>query len=90
MIFSKLKTWLLVAAASVGSVLLIAVRVLAGRNKKLSMENKVVKKEKEHAVKVMAQDILIDEQTDVHLAEVAKEVEEGKHPTELLEPNDDW
>ena len=90
MIWSKLKTYIIVAAGAVGSVLLIAVRVLAGRNKKISMENKTVKAEKEHAVKVMAQDILIDEQTDTHLAEVAKEVEEGKHPTELLEPNDDW
>jgi len=90
MIWSKFKTYIIVAVGAVGSVLLIAVRVLAGRNKKLSMENKVVKKEKEHAIKVMEQDIRIDEQIDTHLAEAAKEVEEGKHPSELTDPNKEW
>ena len=88
--FSKLKTYALVIAATVGSVLLIAVRVLFGQNQKLRTENKTVKAQKKHLKKVMEQDTAIDEQADVHLAEVAKEVEDGKPPSELLDPNRMW
>ena len=84
--FSQLKTWLAALAVGFGSVLLIALRVLIGQNQKLRTENKEVKAQKKHLKKVMEQDTVIDEQADVHLAEVAHEIEENKPPSELLNP----
>ncbi len=88
--FSTVKIWLSALAVGAFSVLLIAVRVLSTKNAKLKIDNKIAVAKEKHTRRVLEQDILIDEQTDTHLAEVAKEVEEGKHPSELTDPNDEW
>ena len=90
MIFSKLKTYALIAGGSLLSVLLIAVKVLSGQNRRLKAKNERFDAQRKHTKEVMEQDKEVDEQTDVHLAEVAKEVEEGKSPSELTDPNKHW
>ena len=84
---STLKLWLGAIAVAVGSALLIAVRVLATKNAKLKIDNKIVKAKEKHTRKVLEADIATDEQVDKHLAEVTKEIEDEKHPSELLDPN---
>lgn len=88
--FSILKLKLAAIAVAVGSVLLIAIRVLASKNAKLKIDNKIIKAKEKHTRKVLEMDIAIDEQIDSHLAEVTKEIEDEKHPEELLNPNDHW
>ena len=85
--FSTMKVWLLAIAAGAFSVLLLAVRVLATKNAKLKIDNKIAVAKEKHTRKVLAADIAIDEQIDDHLAEVTKEIEDEKHPSELLDPN---
>jgi len=87
---SILKLKLAAIAVAVGSVLLIAIRVLASKNAKLKIDNKIIKVKEKHTRKVLEMDIAIDEQIDSHLAEVTKEIEDEKHPEELLNPNDHW
>ena len=88
--FSTVKIWLSAIAVGAFSVLLIAVRVLASRNAKLKIDNKIAVAKEKHTRKVLEMDIAIDEQIDDHLAEVTKEIEDGKQPDELLNPNDHW
>ena len=87
---STLKLWLGAIAVAVGSALLIAVRVLATKNAKLKIDNKIVKAKEKHTRKVLEADIAIDEMVDTHLAEITKEIEDEKHPDELLNPDDHW
>ena len=88
--FSTMKIWLLAIAAGAFSVLLLAVRVLATKNAKLKIDNKIAVAKEKHTRKVLETDIATDEQIDAHLAEVTKEIEDEKHPDELLNPNDHW
>ena len=90
MILSTMKTWLLAIAAASFSAMLNALRVLAGQNRRLKAKNERMDAQKKHTAQVLAQDIVIDEQADTHLADVAKEVEEGKHPSELTDVNKGW
>ena len=90
MIIGKMKTYALIAGGALLSALFIAVKFLAGQNASLRVENKIAKAKEKHTIKVMERDSEIDEQTDTHLAEVAKEIEDGKHPESLLNPNDGW
>ena len=90
MILGTLKTYAIVAASAVLSVLLIAVRILLTKNAKLKVDAKIAVEKEKRTKEVMRQDILIDEQVDKHLAEVTKEIEDGKQPDELLNPNDHW
>ena len=90
MILSTMKTYALAIAAAVGSALLIALRVLSGQNRRLKAKNKRMEAQREHTLQILRQDTAIDEQTDTHLAELAKEVEDGKHPSELTDPNKLW
>jgi len=89
-VFSTVKIWLSAIAVGAFSVLLIAVRVLATKNAKLKIDNKIVKAKEKHTRKVLEADIAIDEMVDSHLAEITKEIEDEKHPDELLNPNDHW
>ena len=89
MIFSTMRTWLTVAAASVAGVLWIAVRVLASKNSKLKVRAEVGEANAKRAKTVLKEDADIDEQADIHLAEVAHEVEETNSTTELSDP-DTW
>jgi hypothetical protein len=88
--FSTVRIWLSAIAVGAFSVLLIAVRVLASKNAKLKIDTKIAVAKEKHTKKVLAADIAIDEQVDEHLAEVTKEIEEGKHPDQLLNPSDHW
>ena len=85
--FSTLKLWSAAIVAAVISALWIAVRVLASRNAKLKIDNKIAVAKEKHTRKVLKLDIATDEQVDAHLAEVAKEIEDEKNPDELLDPN---
>ena len=78
MILSTIKTYALVAVGAVGSVLLIALRVLSGQNRKLRAKNKRFDAQRKHTQEVMEQDTAIDEQADEHLSDVAHDVEEAK------------
>ena len=86
--FSTLKTYAVAIAVTVGSALLIAVRVLSGQNRRLRAKNERMDAQRKHTKLIMEQDIATDEQADDHLAEVARQVEDGKHPSELLDPNE--
>ena len=87
MIFGKLKLY----ALAVGGVLLaglgIAVKVLTAKNSRLTRQVKTGEARIEHAKAVILSDKAADEQEDVHLIEVTKEIEEGKAPSELKDPN---
>jgi len=87
---SKLKTYALVAVGAVGSVLLIALRVLSGQNRRLKAKNKRFEAQRKHTRQVMEQDIATDVQTDERLEVLAKELESGDSPSELLDPNATW
>ena len=87
MILSQLKVY---AYAVVGVLLAglgVAVKILTKRNSNLSRKVKTGEARIQHAKAVILSDKVADEQEDVHLAEVAKEVEEGKVPDELKNPN---
>ena len=90
MILSTMKRYALVAVAAVGSALLIAVRVLSGQNRRLRAKNERQEAQRKHTKQVMEADIAIDEQVDTHLAEVAKEIEDEKFPSELTDANKGW
>ena len=90
MILGTLKTYAIVAASAVLSVLLIAVRVLLTKNAKLKVDKKMAVAKEKRTKEVMKHDIEVDEQIDNHLAEVTKEIEDEKNPDELLNPNDHW
>jgi len=90
MILGTIKNYAIVVGAALLAALLFTVKILAGQNTKLRVENKIAKAKEKHVKKVMEKDREIDEQADVHLAEVAKEVEEGKHPSELTNPGEHW
>ena len=87
---SKLKTYALVVVGAVGSVLLIALRVLSGQNRRLKAKNKRFEAQRKHTRQVMEQDIATDVQTDERLEVLAKELESGDSPSELLDPNATW
>ena len=87
MSFSQIKVY---AYAFVGVLLAglgVAVKVLTARNSNLSRKVKTGEARIQHAKALILSDKAADEQEDVHLAEVAKEVEEGKAPSELKNPN---
>ena len=77
-VFSTIKAKLSLWLGSAVIVLIAITKFLAGRNRKLKAENKVVKARNKHAKKVMKADIEIDEQADDHLADIAHDVEEAK------------
>ena len=87
MILGTLKTYAIVAASAVLSVLLIVTRVLLTKNAKLKVDKKIAVAKEKRTKAVMKHDIEVDEQIDDHLAEVTKEIEDEKHPSELLDPN---
>ena len=88
--FTTIKTYATAIVAGVIGVLLVAVRVLTGRNRRLKKKNERMEAQRKHTKLILEQDIVIDEQTDIHLSEVAREVESGNHPSELTQPNDPW
>ena len=85
--FSKLKTYALAVAAGAFSVMLIALRVLSGQNRRLKAKNKRFEAQRKHTRRVMEQDIATDVQTDERLEILAKELEDGDSPSELSDPN---
>jgi len=87
---STLKTYATAIVATVIGVLLVAVRVLTSQNSKLRRRVETSQAHVRHAKNVLNKDKEVDEQADVHLAEVAHEIEEGKHPSELTDANADW
>ncbi len=89
MIFSKLRIYVAVAATAVLSALMIAVRVLSAQKAKLKAKNTQLSGQNDHLTDVLEADIEIDEQTDVHLVEVVKEIKEKGYTSELSEPNDE-
>ena len=88
MIFSKIKTYAMVAGGALLSALIIVVKVLSGQNARLRAENKAADARAEHNKKVMETDAETDEQKDKRLSDLAKEIEDNKPPTELTDP--DW
>ncbi len=90
MILGTIKTYLIIAGGALLAALLFTVKILAGQNTKLRVENKIAKAKEKHVKKVMEKDREIDVQTDVRLEELEKEIEEGKHPSELLDPTKGW
>ena len=90
MILGRLKTYAIIAGGALLSALLIAVKVLTAQNSRLRRKAETAEARVHHAKVVLQKDKEVDEQTDVHLAEVAKEVEEGKSPSELTDPNKHW
>jgi hypothetical protein len=85
-----MKTYGTAIVGAVISVLLIVVRVLTKKNSRLRRQAETAEARVSHAQAVMKADKEIEEQADVHLAEVAKEIEDGKPPGELTNPNDGW
>lgn len=91
MIISKLKTWLIAAAGAVISVLVIVLNVLISRNKSLKDKLKTSTATAKKARDVIEADLAINEQEDVRLKESKDEIDEGKPPKELTDPNDwEW
>ncbi len=89
-IFSTTKAYLYSAIGLLIAGLWVAVKVLAGQNTKLRVENKTQKARNEHMNKVMEADKEIDEQADVHLADAVNEIKETGASDELSDPNEDW
>ena len=90
MIFSKLKTYALAIAVGAGSVLLVALRVLSGQNRRLKAKNKRFEAQKKHTKEVMEQDIRTDVQTDERLEVLAKELEDNSDSGVFRNPNKLW
>jgi len=90
MIFSKIKTYSLVAVGAVMSVLLVVLKVVLSQNSKLRRKAEAQEARIKHTKKVMLADKEIEEQADVHLAEVTKEINDTGAPSELTNPNDGW
>ena len=88
--FSGIKVYLYSAIGLLVTALLARNKYLAYRNKGLKKEAKTAQAQSKHMKAVITADVEADEQADAHLAEVAKEVEDGKHPKELTDPNSDW
>jgi len=84
---STLKPYALAIAAGAFSVLLIALRVLSGQNRRLKAKNKRFEAQRKHTKEVMEQDTRTDVQTDERLEVLAKELESGDSPSELSDPN---
>lgn len=87
--FSTIKTYAIAVAGAAFAALIIAVRVLSGQKAKLKAENKQKEAQNEHLTDVLEADIDINEQTDVHLVDVVKEIKESGFTAELSEPNED-
>ncbi len=87
MIFSKVKIYGAALVAAVLSALMIAVRVLSAQKARLKAKNKQLSGRNEHLTEVLEADIEIDEQTDVYLADVNKEIKDKGYTTSLSEPN---
>lgn len=87
MILTKIKAYIYSAIGLIVTGLIVAVKFLASRNRTLKRKAESAEARWDHAKNVMSADKEADEQEDIHLAEVAKEVEEGKHPDELKDSN---
>ena len=88
--FSMIKTYATAIVGVVIAALLVAVRVLTSQNSRLRRKVETADARVKHAKAVLRKDKQVDEQVDIHLAEVAHEVEEGKHPSSLINPNTGW
>lgn len=88
MIFSKIKAYIYLGIGLLVTSLIAAVKFLASRNKTLKRKVKTSDARVKHAKAVITSDVEADEQEDIHLAEVTKEIEDEKHPSELSDPND--
>lgn len=86
--FSGAKLYLYSAIGLLVAGLAARAKYLAGKNKKLETENKIQGAHIKHTEKVMTADREIDEQTDVHLAEVTNEINETGVSDELSNPNE--
>ena len=87
--FSKVKIWLIASAGIALSVMWAVINHLRKRNAELETENTQLSGHNEHLTEVIEADIEIEEQTDIHLVEVVKEIKEKGFTTELSEPNDE-
>jgi hypothetical protein len=87
MILTKLKLWAIGIGGLLIAGLLATVRVLSARNSRLSRKVENQEARLKHAKNVLIGDKEADEQADVHLSDVAHEIEEGKDPDELKNPN---
>ena len=90
MIFSKLKTYAIVAAGGVLSVLLIAVKILTAKNSKLRVRVESAEANNRHVREVLTQDISIGEQTESHRAELINELEDTNDSTAFRDPAKLW
>jgi len=90
MILSKIKVYGYILLGLLVGGLTIAVKILAGKNSRLTKELET-KDAKIHHAKVVEQK---KQQTEVELrsrtADLAKELEEKKTSSELSDPNKDW
>jgi len=90
-LWSSVSTYAIAIAAGAFGVLLIAVRVLSGQNRRLRKKIGVAEATRDHAIDVLEQDMDINEQEDIHLAEALRELNDEGHSTELDDPNDwEW
>ena len=87
MIFTKIKLWAIGIGGLLIAGLLATVNVLSARNSRLSRKVETSEARLKHMKAVIISDSAADEQADTHLAEVTKEIEEGKDPDELKNPN---
>lgn len=88
--FSKIKIYLWVALGFMVTGLMIAVRVLSGRNSRLSRELET-KDAKIHHAKVVEEKKKNNEtEYRSRTTELAKDLEERKASSELSNPNDEW
>lgn len=90
MILSKLKTYGLVIVGALLGVATIALRVLLSQNSKLRRDVETKSANLKHARKVLDADIAINEQEDTRLREAVDEIENGRSPSELTDPNRMW
>ncbi len=89
MIFSKVKIWLIASAGIALSVMWAVIGFLRRRNAALETENTQLSGQNDHLTDVLEADIEIDEQTDIYLADVNKEIKDKGYTSELSEPNKD-
>lgn len=90
-LWSGVSTYAIAIAVGAGGVLLIALRAFMKANARLREAARQATATRDHALSVMEEDIDINEQEDIHLAEAVRELNDEGHSTELEDPSDwEW
>ena len=88
MIFGQIKAYLFAAGGAIIAVLLLAIKVLSGRNSKLRKKAEEAEARVHRAKVIQDRDNELEAQTRSHRVDVKKEVDEKGASDELSDPND--